>query len=134
MTEELKTYEEYVIAMKLKIALLMKKIYEFEKTDKNTGMYESSELAGLIIGLGTISDKLRPYMNNYIPTQYALLDEWLGSLVVEKIEILFLIGFIRGTFGARNGLNNWIALRDRIALKLKNEGHDEKSILRGLYN
>lgn len=133
MTEELKTYEEYVIAMNLKISLIMEEIYHFKETQTNSGVYECGKLSKIIMQLGAVSNNLRPYLNNNIPTQYEILDNWIIGLEIDKIQPLFLIAFIRYTFNAKKRLKNWNSLRDKIAIRLEDLGKNSQSILRGLY-
>ena len=133
MTEELKTYEEYVIAMNLQISLIMEEIYHFKETQTNSGVYECGKLSKIIMQLGAVSNNLRPYLNNNIPTQYEILDNWIIGLEIDKIQPLFLIAFIRYTFNAKKRLKNWNSLRDKIAIRLEDLGKNSQSILRGLY-
>lgn len=132
MNEEIKTYEEYVTYIKSRINEVMEILYKFEPSEKNNGIFECSLLAEIIMDLGTISEKLRPYTNNNIPTQHKLIDEWIEIIDIEKLNSLFLVGFLRYTFVAKNSLKNWIDLRDKVAIKLDLSGKESKKILRGL--
>lgn len=129
----LETYEQYVQEMKLKISDLTEKLYEFKKTENNSGMSECSQLANLVMNLGSVSNALRGVLNNHIPIQYELLDEWLGNIDVNRLEPLFLTGLIRYSSVAKDGLKNWIPLRDKIAVRTESMGLDSKKILVGLY-
>lgn len=129
----LETYEQYVQEMKLKISDLTEKLYEFKKTENNSGMSECSQLANLVMNLGSVSNALRGVLNNHIPIQYELLDEWLGNIDVNRLEPLFLTGLIRYSSVAKDGLKNWIPLRDKIAVRAESMGLDSKKILVGLY-
>lgn len=132
-TNKIHTYEQYVEEMKLQIAQLTQRLYDFKKNDINKGMAECVDLSEMIFALGAVSKNLRSVFNNHIPTQYDLIDSWLGSLDVDKLEILFLVSFLRSTVVAREGLNNWMPLRDKIAVKLEGAGFDSKKLLKGLY-
>lgn len=134
MNKEIKTYEEYVTYIKVRINEVMEKLYQFsqKENESGSGLIECSALAKLIMELGTISETLRPYTNNNIPTQHKLIDEWIEIIDIEKLDCLFLVSFLRYTFVARNGLKNWIDLRDKVAIKLDLSGKESKKILKGL--
>jgi hypothetical protein len=133
MIKEIDIYNEYIEKMRLQINQVMEKLYIFKKEDNNTGMNECSDLAQLVMRLGTVSEKLRPYTNNRTPIQYQLIDDWIDIIDVKKLDCLFLTAFLRYTFVAKNGLKNWSKLRDETAIKIDSIGKNSKSLLRGLF-
>lgn len=87
------------------------------------------------MNLGSVGDSLRGVFKNNIPVQDKLIDQWLGELNVERLDVLFLVAFLRYTFVARKSLTNWIPLRDKTAIKIDPiEGKESKKILIGLYS
>lgn len=135
MTKEINTYEEYVEEMTSQINELTNKLYSFKKTETDSGRNLCTELAGLTMNLGSVGDSLRGVFKNNIPVQDKLLDQWLGELDVQRLDVLFLVAFLRYTFVARKSLTNWIPLRDKTAIKIDSiEGKESKKILIGLYS
>lgn len=134
MTKTINTYEEYLEEMKVQISSLMEKLYQYKEEPGNKGsaIKECSELASLVIDLGSVSDKLRPYFNINIPPQHGLIDEWLKNINIEKLQLVFCVAMLRYTYAISKGLKNWIEFRDKVAIKLDNEGKDSKKILKGL--
>lgn len=126
------SYEQYVTDMKKQIDTVMVKLYQFEKNDKNSGVRECYEIAKIVMGLGSVSDKLRPYLHNNIPPQHTIINEWLSHIQIEKLDSVFLVALLRYTGVIKHGINNWVDFRNKVVEKLENEGKDSKKILVGL--
>lgn len=130
--KEINTYEEYVEYIENEIEKVINTLYAFKKTDNASGMKECQSLAELTFNLGSVSNSLRGILNNKIPTQYELLDNLFNRVDINKLDNLFCLALLRYTFTSRNGMTQWIRLRDEIKEKLEKENLDYKRIMKGL--
>lgn len=126
------SYQEYVSEMKRQIDMVMEKLYAFEKTEQNSGVKECYEIAKIIMNLGSVSDKLRPYLHNNIPPQHSIINEWLLNIDVEKLNTIFSVALLRYTGVIKSNIEYWIDFRDKVSVKLEQDGKDSKRILVGL--
>lgn len=130
--KEINTYEEYVKYIEEQIDTIINQLYLFKKTEQNNGMKECQSLAELTFNLGSVSNSLRGILNNRIPTQYELLDNLFNKVDINKLDNLFCIALLRYTFTSRNGMKQWIRVRDEIKEKLEKDNLESKKLLKGL--
>lgn len=130
--KEINTYEEYVEYIENEMEKVINNLYAFKKTDNASGMKECQSLAELTFNLGSVSNNLRGILNNRIPTQYELLDNLFNKVDVNKLDNLFCLALLRYTFTSRNGMKQWIRVRDEIKEKLEKDNLESKKLLKGL--
>lgn len=133
MTQNKIAYEKYVEDIKLEISTVMENLYKFEKSESNAGVKECYQMVKIVMKLGSVSDRLRPYLKNNIPAQHILIDQWIKSIDVERLDTVLLVAMLRYTAPVSKNLTQWTEFRDKIVVKLNNQGKDSNQILLGLF-
>jgi hypothetical protein len=129
------TYEQYQENMKDRIEKLITKLHNYKKFgNSNKEIMYCTEICSLIMDLGSgLTPSLKNVLNNQIPTQVNLLEDFLNKIDVEKMEIVFSLCIIRVTSQSKNSLKSWLILRDSLYEKLAKTEKNPKSIMCGLY-
>jgi hypothetical protein len=133
MTE--KNYSENDVYLRERIINLMNNLYSYDESEKNSLMEYLSQMCKLIMDLGAgLNGSLKDLCQYDKPLKNTLLEFWIDSIDVEKLDFNFLVAFLRYTGTYRNEVKNWRKLRDDIYLKLKESNKNADHVLRGLMN